>query len=270
MASVKTRRLISTVLIFLLGSGALAFFALELFPLMREVHALYREVKSAEGILARHGRAAPFPSNGLVSEYAELKSSMEQEARRCAEFYLSRSKALDVRILRSWSDPNEVAEEYFKLKEELGALANNPDFVEMEWEKDGVPPKDRLGDVEKQACVIKVVVHVLTARRTQLSTVIESMKLGEPRGLREAPKVPDVDWKVARCRVFPVEVVFTTSFRDLGGILNLIVSSRRTSPDPPPWAFMAIKSLEVESLGPQKRGRVKIRLTLDVYDFYEV
>ena len=271
MPSVKTRKMISTGVVLLLWLGVVGFLGIGLLPLLQEVRSLHRDVESGRDILAGRNRADLIPSRALVAEHAELKSRLEQEAQRCASFYLSRSGVLDRRILRSFNrDEIEVAEEYFKLKKRLAYKANNPDFVEMEWESKGTPPKDKLRDVEKRACIVEVLVDVLTAQRTTPATVIESMRVDPPQSPRGVPSLPSVDWRVTRYRAYPVSVTFTTSFRSLGRILDDSLIDRRTAAGGPAlWTFMAIRSIEVKPLGARKPGQVRVKLGLQVYDFRE-
>jgi len=275
MASAKTWRLLSSLLVAAVWLGALIFGGGFVRPLLKDVMGLSERVATADALIQQRIEADLIPSEGLIGRFEQFKRQMIKEAEICAWEFLLHNKCLDKKILESWRpDPYEVGMNFREVKEQLANKAGHPDFLELgtldDWEQEdseagrGRPRKEDFAALEKRTCIAAVLVDILT---TDPATVIELMKVQDPLPPRDAPPLPAADWLVVRHRTYPVEVQFTTHFESLGRLLNLIVTTPPGSADTP---CMALRQINMRSTDPRGGSTVQVNLTLDVYDFHQV
>lgn len=276
MLSFRYRKTLMTGLVAVTWLGALGFFVTRVLPPTREVLSLYHSVRQGDEYLQQW--TAPeqtIPSNGLIAAHTDQKYAMMTEADECAWFYLCHNRALDEPVLESWKpDPYEVADNYRRLKRRLADKAGNPNFIEMgpldDWEKEegGKPEPEDFAAIEKRACIAKVLVDILGAER---STVIELVDMSKaPITPADCPEAAPAGWdlkqyRVARHRIFPVEVTFSARFGALGRLLDSLVQNPSTVP--PGRPCMVVRAIKVTNVEAGPTDAVRVKLGLHVYDF---
>jgi hypothetical protein len=279
MLSFKLRRILMSWLVTLMWLGAIIFLAVMVYPAAKDAFSKYAKVKRGDADLKEWTASIrSIPSIGLINWYGELKFRMRQEVDSCSRHMLSRNKALDEQILESWSgDEHQFATQYEQFKARLADKAGNPDFIEMgqldDWEDEatGAPEKEDFTAIEKRACIAEVLVDALAVDE---STVIQIIDFSKPvKTPDNLPEQPPADWdlgshRVARHRIVPVVITFTTRFAALGRTLDRLAKSPARGLSGRPC--MAIRAIRFGTDDSVQKGNVKVRLAVEVYDFYRL